>query len=260
MAATRGVVASVIGMLESGVTHMGVATDHVIESFRNDLWPGYKTSAGMDPLLLQQFPLLEEAMGALGLLVWPMVELEADDALGAAAAICAAFPDVQHVLICSPDKDLSQCVRGHRVVGLDRRANQILDEEGVIAKFGVAPESIPDFLALVGDSADGFPGLPGWGAKTSAAVLAKYRHLEAIPLDVSWNLPLRGADKLAGVLREQFPQALLFRDLATLRTEAPVLTSPADLHWRGPTEDFPALCQQLEAPAFVTRVNKILSR
>lgn len=257
VAATRGVVSSMLGMLESGITHLGVATDHVIESFRNDLWPGYKTSAGMDPRLLQQFPLLEEALVALGVPVWPTVELEADDALAAAARVCAGSPDAERTLICSPDKDLAQCVEGDRVVVLDRRQNRIMDEAGVVAKFGVRPESIPDYLALVGDSADGFPGLPGWGAKTSSMVLAHYGHLESIPLHTPWQVSLRGADKLAAVLRDNLELAFLFRDIATLRSEAPVLTSAEELRWAGPTEDFPAVCAQLEAGSFVDRVARV---
>lgn len=260
VAATRGVVSSVLGMLEGGVTHLGVATDHVIESFRNELWPGYKTSAGMDPVLLQQFPLLEEAIDALGVVVWPMVELEADDALGAAARACAADASVGRVLICSPDKDLSQCVRGERVVVLDRRQNKIVDADGVVAKFGVPPESIPDYLALVGDSADGFPGLPGWGAKTSALVLARYGDLESIPLGELWPLPVRGADKLAGVLRENMELALLFRDLASLRSDAPLIDSPEELRWRGPKPAFRAICEQLSAPGFVERAERLARR
>ncbi|MSQ24441.1 MAG: flap endonuclease [Chloroflexi bacterium] len=260
VAATRGVVSSVIGMLEGGVTHIGMATDHVIESFRNAMWPGYKTSEGMDPRILQQFPLLEDAIAALGVVVWPMVELEADDALGAAAQTSAASPKVGQVLICSPDKDLTQCVRDTRVVVLDRRAGKIVDEAGVIAKFGVRPESIPDYLALVGDSADGFPGLPGWGAKTTAAVLARYVHLEAIPLDTPWNLPVRGPEKLAGVLKDGFALALLFRDIATLRFDAPTLTSPEDLYWAGPTDRFPSICEELEASSFADRVARLIAR
>ena len=260
VAATRGVISSVLGMLETGVTHIGVATDHVVESFRNDMWPGYKTSAGMDPGILQQFPLLEEALQALGVVVWPMVELEADDAMGAAAQTAAASPDVERVLICSPDKDLSQCVRGQRVVTLDRRLNKILDEQGVVAKFGVLPEAIPDYLALVGDTSDGFPGLPGWGAKSASQVLARYLHLEAIPLDEPWQLPLRGADKLVGVLRANFELALLFRDIATLRTEAPVLAAPEELRWQGATDAFPTICAELEAQTFVDRALRVRGR
>jgi 5'-3' exonuclease len=257
IAATRGVVGSVLGMLEGGVTYVGVATDHVVESFRNEMWPGYKTSAGMDPELLQQFPLLEDALMALGVYVWPMVELEADDALGAAAVTCAASPEVDIVYICSPDKDLCQCVRDDRVVTLDRRKNEVRNADGVVARFGVRPESIPDYLALVGDSADGFPGLPGWGAKTAALVLATYKHIEAIPLTGPWAVTLRGADKLQAVLREQMDRALLFRDLATLRTSAPVLGSPDQLRWRAPTDAFKAICAEIVGESFIPRVARL---
>jgi 5'-3' exonuclease len=258
VAATRGVIGSVIGMLESGVTHLGVATDHVIESFRNDLWPGYKTSAGVDPLLLQQFPLLEEALNALGVRLWPMVDLEADDAMGAAALVAAADVRVERIYICSPDKDLAQCVRDGRVVLMDRRNRVVTDEAGVEAKFGVLPESIPDYLALVGDSADGYPGLPGWGAKSAAAVLARYRHFEAIPSAASgWDIALRGADKLARVLVEQRDYALLFRDLATLRTDAAVLDSVDELRWRGPLPEFEAVSDFLEAPQLYARATHL---
>src|SRR6476661_8431455 len=181
IAAVRGVVGSILGMINAGATYIGVATDHVIESFRNRLWPGYKTGAGIDPDLYSQFPLLEEALVALGIATWPMVEYEADDALAAAAAAAARDPRVERVIICTPDKDLAQCVRGTRVVQLDRRARTTRDEAGVAAKFGVLPESIPDYLALVGDAADGYPGLPGWGAKSAAAVLARFKHIESIP-------------------------------------------------------------------------------
>ena len=192
--AVRGVVASILGMLEGGATHLGVATDHVIESFRNGLWPGYKTGEGMDPLLYAQFEPLEEALSALGVVVWPMVDFEADDALAAAAAVTAADARVEQVVICTPDKDLAQCVRGARVVQLDRRRGELRDEAGVEQKFGVPPASIPDWLALVGDSADGFPGLPGWGARSAAAVLARYRHLEQIPREAAdWDVSVRGA-------------------------------------------------------------------
>ena len=249
--ATRAVVGSILGMLESGVTHVGVATDHVIESFRNELWPGYKTSEGMDPQLLQQFPLLEESLEALGVVVWPMVELEADDALGTAARVAGASPEVGRVFICTPDKDLGQCVAGTRIVQLDRRLRRLIDEDGVRAKFGVPPESIPDYLGLVGDSADGFPGLPGWGAKSAAAVLARYGHITDIPLDGRpWDADVRGTrfDKLGAVLRDNLELALLFRDLATLRTTAPIEASPASLRWAGPTAAFVAICERLGAP------------
>jgi 5'-3' exonuclease len=220
VAAVRGVVASIRGMVREGATHIGVATDHVIESFRNGLWAGYKTGEGIDPDLFAQFPLLEEALAAAGFVVWPMVDFEADDALAAAAAAAAADPRVGRVIICTPDKDLAQCVRGTRVVQLNRRTRTFFDEAGIIAKFGVPPASIPDYLALVGDAADGFPGLPGWGAKSTAAVLAKYGHLEAIPADPrDWNVAVAGPAKLAAVLQRDRDRALLFRQLATLRTD-----------------------------------------
>src|SRR5580692_1853134 len=223
VAAVRGVIASLIGMLGNGATHIAVATDHVIESFRNNLWPGYKTGEGVEPDLLAQFPLLEEAIAALGMVVWPMVEFEADDALAAAATAAATDQRVERVIICTPDKDLAQCVRGTRVVQLDRRKNHIRDEAGVVARFGVPPLSIPDYLALVGDSADGYPGLPGWGAKSSAAVLAKFGHLESIPLDSrDWRVNAANAKVLADTLSRERDRALLFRTLATLRTDIPL--------------------------------------
>ncbi len=223
------------GLLADGATHVGVATDHVIESFRNDMWPGYKTSAGVDPTLLGQFDLLEVALYAMGVTVWPMVTLEADDALASAAAVAAADPAVERVVICTPDKDLGQCVVGSRVVQMDRRKGVVIDEAGVRAKFGVGPASIPDYLALVGDSADGFPGLPGWGAKTTAAVLARYEHLEAIPDQPGqWDVPIRGVAGLAVTLAAQRDLAMLFRDLATLRTSPPAMDSVEALRWAGP--------------------------
>ncbi len=263
VAATRGVVASVLGLLEGGVTHIGIATDHVVESFRNQLWPGYKTSAGMDPLLLAQFPLLEESLEALGVKVWPMVELEADDALGTGARVAGASSEVRRVFICTPDKDLAQCVVGTRVVQVDRRSQKVTDEAGVVAKFGVPPASIPDYLALVGDSADGFPGLPGWGAKSAAIVLAHYGSITTIPADAAdWDPAVRGArmDKLAAVLHENMELALLFRDLATLRTEAPIAAAPADLHWAGPRPDFAATCELLGSPALLQRAQRVANR
>jgi 5'-3' exonuclease len=233
--AVRGVVGSVKAMLDDGATHVGVATDHVIESFRNDLWPGYKTGEGMDPRLWGQFPLLEEALTAFGVRVWAMVEFEADDALAAAAAKAAADPRVERVVICTPDKDLSQSVRGTRVVQLDRLRRTIRDEAGVVAKFGVPPASIPDYLALVGDSADGFPGLSGWGAKSAAKVLAAFGHLEHIPDDHrEWGVDVARAGMLAAVLRRDRAQALLFRQLATLRLDVPVFETVDDLAYRGP--------------------------
>jgi 5'-3' exonuclease len=246
--AVRGVVASVLGMMNRGATHVGVATDHIIESFRNRLWPGYKTGAGIDPALWSQFPILEDALTALGVVVWPMVEFEADDALAAAAARAAEEPGVSRVLICTPDKDLAQCIRGTRVVQMIRRTNAIIDEEGVIKKFGVRPASIPDYLALVGDAADGYPGLPGWGAKSSAAVLAKFEHLENVPADPrEWRVNAANSAALARTLIEQRDRALLFRDLATLRTDIPVFDSVEELRWTGPTERFPALAARFDA-------------
>jgi 5'-3' exonuclease len=230
VAAVRGVVASIHGMLRAGATHVAVATDHVIESFRNDLWPGYKTSAGVPADLLAQFPLLEDALREAGITVWPMVEFEADDALAAGAVKAAADPRVDRVIICTPDKDLAQCVSGTRVVQLNRRTRAILDEAAVIAKFGVAPESIPDYLALVGDSADGYPGLRGWGAKSAAAVLAKYRHLEAIPDNWrDWKVNANSAGALAATLAEERELAMLFRTLATLRTDIQLFDSVDEL-------------------------------
>jgi 5'-3' exonuclease len=248
VAAVRGVLASLMGMLGNGTTHMGVATDHVIESFRNDLWPGYKTGEGVEPELLAQFPLLEEALSALGIVVWRMVEFEADDALAAAAKAAADDPRVERVIICTPDKDLAQCVRGTRVVQLDRRKNITRDELGVVAKFGVEPASIPDYLALVGDSADGFPGLPGWGAKSAAAVLAKFNHLESIPSDWrEWGVNVASPKALASTLAANRDQALLFRVLATLRTDVPVFESVDQLEWKGPTADFAPLAARLDS-------------
>jgi 5'-3' exonuclease len=248
VAAVRGVLASLMGMFGSGVTHMGVATDHVIESFRNDLWPGYKTGEGIEPDLLAQFPLLEEAIAALGIVVWRMVEFEADDALAAAAKAAANDPRVERVIICTPDKDLAQCVSGTRVVQLDRRKNITRDELGVVAKFGVEPASIPDYLALVGDSADGFPGLPGWGAKSAAAVLAKFNHLESIPADWrDWGVSVASPKALSSTLVAHREQALLFRVLATLRTDVPVFDSVDELEWKGPTADFALLAAQLDS-------------
>jgi 5'-3' exonuclease len=253
--ATRGVLNSMAGMLESGVTHIGVATDHVIESFRNNLWPGYKTSEGVDPRLLAQFPLLEEALEAMGITVWPMIELEADDALAGAAASLTRLSKVDRVLICSPDKDLAQCVRNDRVVQLDRRARITRNEAGVVEKFGVAPASIPDYLALVGDSADGYPGLEGWGEKSTAAVLGQYKHLEAIPSDAEhWKAQPRNASRLGTTLRTNFKLALLFRDLATLRTKEPKLSSPEKLHWKGPRARFSEICERIDDPELKDRI------
>jgi 5'-3' exonuclease len=230
--AVRGVIASLRALLASGATHVAVATDHVIESFRNELWPGYKTSEGVDPALLAQFPLLEDALRDAGFVVWPMVEFEADDALAAAAEAAALDPRVARVLICTPDKDLAQSVRGTRVVQLNRRTRELRDEAGVIRKFGVPPASIPDYLALVGDSADGFPGLPGWGPKSSALVLARFGRLEAIPDDArAWGVNVANARSLAYTLKEQRDRAMLFRDLATLRTDLHLFQSVDDLRF-----------------------------
>jgi 5'-3' exonuclease len=242
------VLTSLLGMINRGATHNGVATDHVIESFRNRLWAGYKTSAGVDPNLLSQFPLLEEAVEALGVKVWPMIEFEADDALAAAAARAADDPAVGRVFICTPDKDLAQCVRGDRVVQLNRRTNVVMDEAGVVKKFGVPPASIPDYLALVGDAADGYPGLPGWGAKSTAAVLAKFGHLEAIPADWrDWRVNAHSAATLARTFEEQRDRAFLFRTLATLRTDIPVFESVEDLRWKGPTPKFAEMAARFDA-------------
>lgn len=246
--AVRGVLASVMGMLKAGVTHLAVATDHVVESFRNELWDGYKTSEGVEPDLLAQFPLLEEVLAAAGFVVWPMVEFEADDALAAGAALAARDKRVERILICTPDKDLGQCVKGTRIVQLHRRTNTILDESGVVQKFGVLPESIPDYLALVGDSADGYPGLKGWGAKSSAAVLAKFRHIEAIPAEaLQWGVKVAGAMTLAATLVRERELALLFRRLATLRTDIPLFEDVEQLRWKGPTEGFAAMGARLDA-------------
>jgi len=261
-AAARGVVASVLGMLEAGATHIGVATDHVIESFRNDLWAGYKSSAGVPGELLAQFGLVEDGLTALGVTIWPMVELEADDALGSAAAVAADDARVEKVLICTPDKDLGQAVVGRRVVQLDRRADKVIDEDGVRAKFGVGPGSVADWLALVGDSADGFPGIPGWGAKTAAAVLSRYLHLEDIPDSVEeWDSGVRGsvrsAAKLAADLAAARPAAELFKTLATLRIDRSLLTSVDELRWAGPAAGFADLCERLGAPGLAPRADRL---
>jgi 5'-3' exonuclease len=259
--AVRGVVTSMLGMLEGGATHLGVATDHVIESFRNGLWPGYKTGEGIDPVLYGQFEPLEEALRALGVVVWAMVEFEADDALAAAASMAAADPRVEQVIVCTPDKDLAQCVRGDRVVQLDRRTREIRNESGVQQKFGVAPESIPDWLALVGDKADGFPGLPGWGARSAATVLARYRHLEDIPKQAArWDLTMRGTERLAATLVEQWERALLFRRLATLRADAPIGVDVDGLGWKGPRAELSDWARRCGAPALHERAVKLASQ
>jgi 5'-3' exonuclease len=248
VAAVRGVLTSLLGMINRGATHVAVATDHVIESFRNGLWAGYKTSQGVEKDLLSQFPLLEEAVGALGIVVWPMVEFEADDALAAGAMAAGRDPRVERVFICTPDKDLAQSVVGTRIVQLNRRTNEVRDEAGVVTKFGVRPESIPDYLALVGDSADGYPGLPGWGAKSAAAVLARFEHIESIPADSrDWHVNAASAATLARTLDHNRDLALLFRDLATLRTDIPLFASVDELRWNGPTPAFSELGTRLEA-------------
>jgi 5'-3' exonuclease len=256
--AVRGVVGSILGMLEGGATHVGVATDHVIESFRNALWSGYKTGEGMDPLLYGQFEPLEDALRALGVVVWPMVDFEADDALAAAAAMAAADARVDQVVVCTPDKDLAQCVRGERIVQLDRRTREVRDEAGVRQKFGVSPASIPDWLALVGDSADGFPGLPGWGARSAATVLARYEHLEHIPkVATEWDVAVRGAVRLATTLAEQRERAMLFRELATLRADAPIGADVNALRWTGPRADFAAWSARLGTPSLHERAARL---
>jgi len=247
VAAVRGVLASILGMIKGGATHLAVATDHVIESFRNDLWPGYKTSAGVEPELLGQFPLLEEVLAAAGLVVWPMVEFEADDALAAAALRAGLDRSVEQVVICTPDKDLAQCVRGNRVVQLNRRTRAIIDEPGVVEKFGVTPSSIPDYLALVGDTADGYPGLAGWGSKSSAAVLSKFIHLESIPKNFrEWHVNLANAGALADTLIRDWKDALLFRKLATLRTDVRLFGEVDQLRWNGPTPAFESIAARLD--------------
>jgi 5'-3' exonuclease len=239
VAAVRGVLASVLGMIRAGATHVAVATDHIIESFRNELWPGYKTGAGIEPDLLNQFQLLEDVLLAAGITVWPMVEFEADDALASAAAAAARDVTVERVIICTPDKDLAQCVSGTRIVQMNRRTRTIRDEAGVVAKFGVPPASIPDYLALVGDAADGYPGLPGWGAKSAAAVLARYGHLEMIPADWhSWQVNAANAAGLGATLSRERDRALLFRTLATLRSDIMLFDSVNDLRWSGPAPEF----------------------
>lgn len=247
VAAVRGVLASVMGMIKAGAAHIAVATDHVIESFRNGLWSEYKTSEGVEPDLLAQFPLLEEVLSAAGIVVWPMVEFEADDALAAAAAKAASDERVDRVIICTPDKDLAQCVCGSRIVQLNRRTRATLDEAAVVRKFGVSPRSIPDYLALVGDSADGYPGLPGWGAKSSAAVLAKFLHLESIPEDGrEWRVHVTNASVLSDTLRREWDHAILFRRLATLRTDIRLFDDIDALRWNGPTAAFDALAARLD--------------
>ena len=252
--AVRGVLASVLSMLERGATHIGVATDHVIESFRNDLYSGYKTGEGVPAALFSQFPILEDALEAMGVMVWAMVRYEADDALASAAFKAAQDRRVSRVFICTPDKDLGQCVVGTRVVQLDRRNDVVRDEAAVVAKFGVIPKSIPDYLALVGDSADGFPGVPGWGSKAAASVLSRYRRLEKIPKDWrTWDSSISRARSLSASLLNAWSDALLFRDLATLRVDAPVFDSIEDLRWKGPTPSFARLADEMKLPSLAAR-------
>jgi 5'-3' exonuclease len=259
VAAVRGVLGSVLQLLGEGATHVGVATDHVIESFRNDLWPGYKTGDGVDPDLKSQFWPLEEALAAMGVVVWAMVDDEADDAMASAAAVAADDVRVEQIVICTPDKDLGQCVRGRRVVQMDRRKQLVIDEAGVIAKFGVPPASIPDYLALVGDSADGFPGMPGWGAKSAAAVLARWGRIEDIPPSpADWDVAVRGASKLSTALRAAYDHALLFKELATLRVDRSLLGSVDELAWRGPTRDFARVCSDLDAESVGRRAEALI--
>jgi 5'-3' exonuclease len=266
--ATRAVLGSLLGMLEEGVTHMSVATDHVIESWRNEAWPAYKSSAGVAEDLLSQFPLLEEALAAMGLVVWPMTELEADDALASGAAVLSDDARLSQVLICTPDKDLGQCVRGQRVVCLDRRKGTVVDEEAVRARFGVGPESVPDWLALVGDSADGYPGLTGWGAKTASIVLGRYGSIEAIPHSASaWDIASLSTSRrvsLAATLRADHALVLLFKKLATCVVDRSILPAGEaaldSLRWQGPEAGFGAICERLDAPALMERASRLATR
>jgi 5'-3' exonuclease len=259
--AVRGVLTSIIGLIEGGATHVGVATDHIVESFRNDLYAGYKTGEGVPPLLMSQFPILEEALECMGVKVWPMVEFEADDALAAAAAKAALDDRVTQVLVCTPDKDLAQCVVGDRVVQLDRRRQILRNEAGVIEKWGVKPESIPEFLAVVGDSADGYPGLPGWGPKAAALTFSQYPHFEDVPKDWrKWNPAIRGAQRLATVLFEQWEEALLYRTLATLRLDVPVFENIDELRWTGPAKEFERYAECIQAPVLHTRAMMVTAR
>jgi len=258
--AVRGVLTSVLSMLEKGATHLGVATDHVVESFRNDLYPGYKTSEGVPEELLSQFPILEEALEAMGVKVWPEVYFEADDALASAATKAASDTAVKQVFICTPDKDLAQCVTGTRVVQLDRRREILRDEAGVVEKFGVGPRSIPDYLAVVGDSADGYPGIAGWGLKAATLVLSQYPHLEDIPRDwQAWHPSIKRARALCESLFSAWNDALLFRTLATLRLDAPVFDSVEDLRWHGPRPNFEETCKRIKAPDLLRRVTSAKS-
>lgn len=257
--ATRGILRSLHALLrEDGVTHVAVAFDHVIESFRNRLFPGYKTGEGLPPELVAQFPLAEEAARALGVVVWPMVEFDADDAIATAASRWCELPEVDQVVICSPDKDLMQCVRGTRVVSFDRIRRKVTDEAGVVEKFGIPPASIPDLLALVGDDADGIPGIPRWGAKSAGAVLAHYGTLDAIPDDAAgWEVAVRGAEALAGQLRQHRKEAQLYKTLATLRTDVPLAEDVDALRWRGARRDaLTTFCASIGDANFPDRVKR----
>ena len=260
LGAVRGVVNSMLQLVEDGATHVGIATDHVIESFRNDLWPTYKDGSGVDPQLKAQFPVLEDALSAAGFAVWPQTTFEADDGLAAGAALAGADERVERVVVCTPDKDMAQLVGG-KVWQYDRRQDRWFDGAGVEEKFGVLPESIPDFLALVGDSADGFPGLPGWGAKSAAAVLARYLHIEHVPPDAGqWDITVRAGAKLAVTLRNEIEDALLFRTLATLQTDAPVSASVDEMAWTGPTEGFAAFAESIGGASLAQRADRLAGR
>jgi 5'-3' exonuclease len=255
--AVRGVVNSMLQLVEDGATHIGIATDHVIESYRNDLWADYKTGEGVDPQLKAQFPVLEDTLTAAGFAVWPQTTFEADDGLAAGAVLAAADDDVERVVICTPDKDMAQLVGG-KVVQWDRRQDKWFDTAGVQEKFGVLPESIPDYLALVGDSADGFPGLPGWGAKSAAAVLARYVHIEDIPPSAGqWDITVRSGAKLARVLQDHLDDALLFRTLATLQPDAPISASVADMAWQGPRDGFDEVAASLDGDRLAERAARL---
>jgi 5'-3' exonuclease len=259
--AVRGVLASILGLIEGGATHVGVATDHVIESFRNRLYSGYKTSEGVPAALLSQFPILEEALQSMGVAVWSMIEFEADDALASAAAKAARDQRVRQVIVCTPDKDLAQCVEGSRVVQLDRRLRLLRDEAAVVAKWGVGPQSIPDYLALVGDASDGYPGLAGWGAKAASSVLSRYPHLEDIPRNrLEWPASIRGAQRLAQALWEGWEDAVLFRRLATLRRDLAIFETVEELEWRGPAPEFEGYSERMQAPWLFARAMSLWRR
>src|SRR5215469_7325477 len=256
--AVRGVLGTILSMIDRGATHIGIATDHVVESFRNDLYAGYKTGEGVPSILLAQFPILETALVSMGVVVWPMVEFEADDALASAAAKAEREPTVDQVVICTPDKDLGQCIVGTRVVQLDRRRGIVRDEAGVVEKFGVVPESIPDYLALVGDSADGYPGVSGWGPKAAALTLSRYAHLETIPKDwQAWHPSIGRARTLAATLFDAWNDVLLYRTLATLRLDIPTFETVDALRWRGPRRDFEDCCRRLQSPDLFARTSRL---